>query len=95
MTLPDGILSKITDEQKKKVESAQSMPELLATAKEIGLELTEDVLQGFSGGAEECPNVNAVCRGYEPKCPNVNADCRGYEPKCPNVNAIACGTEAI
>ena len=81
MKLPDGILSRITDEQKKKVESARSMPELLAAAKEIGLELTEDVLQGISGGAEDCPNVNA--------------DCRGYEPKCPNVNANACGTEAI
>ena len=73
MKLPDSILSKITEEQKKKIESARSMAELLTLAKGLGLELSEDVLQDISGGKEECPNVNSSCPGLEPKCPNVNA----------------------
>lgn len=85
--LPDSILGLLSDEQKKSVESARSMPELLSLAKGIGLELPEDVLQGISGGKEGCPNVNAGCPGLEPQCPNVNAGCPGFEPRCPNVNA--------
>lgn len=49
------------------------MAELLTLAKDLGLELSEDVLQDISGGKEECPNVNSSCPGLEPKCPNVNA----------------------
>ena len=39
MNIPEHILSTLTDEQKKKIEAAQSPEELLALAKEAGYEL--------------------------------------------------------
>ena len=40
MTIDESILSKLTDEQKKKAQSAQSPDELLAIVKEAGYELS-------------------------------------------------------
>ena len=42
MNIPENILSTLTDEQKKKVEAAQSPEELLALAKEAGYELSQE-----------------------------------------------------
>jgi hypothetical protein len=39
MNIPENILSSLTDEQKKKIEAAQSPDEILALAKEAGYEL--------------------------------------------------------
>ena len=50
MKISENILSKLTDEQKKKVEAAQSPEELLALAKEAGYELTREQLEAVSGG---------------------------------------------
>ena len=50
MNIPENILSKLTDEQKKKVEAAQSPDELLAIAKEYGHELSFEELDAISGG---------------------------------------------
>ena len=50
MNIPENILSKLTDEQKKKVESAQTPEELLALAKETGYELSPDQLEAVAGG---------------------------------------------
>ena len=41
MNIDESILSKLTDEQKKKVEAAQSPEELLAFAKEAGYQLPQ------------------------------------------------------
>ena len=54
MNIPGNILSKLTDEQKKKVEAVQSPEELLALAKEEGYELPPDALEAVNGGW--CPN---------------------------------------
>ena len=55
MNIPENIL---TDEQKKKVEAVKSPEELSALAKECGIELTVDQLEGVSGGTEKtfCTN---------------------------------------
>jgi len=50
MNIPENILSSLTDEQKKKVESAQSPEEILALAKEAGYELSQEQLESVSGG---------------------------------------------
>ena len=50
MNIDENILSKLTDEQKKKVEAAQSPEELLAVAKEAGYELSPEQLEAISGG---------------------------------------------
>ena len=41
MNIDESILSKLNDEQKKKVEAAQSPEELLAFAKEAGYQLPQ------------------------------------------------------
>jgi hypothetical protein len=50
MKIPDNILNALTDEQKKLVEAAKSPEELLAIVKEVGLELTDEQLEGLAGG---------------------------------------------
>ncbi len=50
MKLNENILSKLTDDQKKKVEAAQTPEELLARAKEAGYELSEEQLNSMAGG---------------------------------------------
>ena len=55
MNIPENILSTLTDEQKKKVEAAKSTEELSALAKECGIELTIDQLEGVSGGLQHAP----------------------------------------
>ena len=55
MNIPEDILSTLTAEQKKKVEAAQSPEELSALAKECGIELTIDQLEGVSGGLQHAP----------------------------------------
>ena len=64
MNIPENILNTLTDEQKKKIEAAQSPEELLALAQEFGYELTDEQLSSLSGGhieycapAIHCSNV--------------------------------------
>ena len=64
MKIPENILSTLTDEQKKKVEAAQSPEELLALAKEAGYEMSPDQLESVAGGW--CVDH---CYGYNPDCP--------------------------
>ena len=51
MNIPENILSTLTDEQKNKIEAAQSPEELLAIAKETGYELSPDQLETVAGGS--------------------------------------------
>ena len=51
MNIPENILSTLTDEQKKKIETARTPEELLAIAKETGYELTPDQLETVAGGS--------------------------------------------
>jgi len=51
MNIDESMLSKLTDEQKKKVEAAQSLDELKVLAKEEGYELSPEQLEAVSGGA--------------------------------------------
>lgn len=50
MNIPESFLSSLTDEQKKKVETAQTPEELLAIAQETGYELSPDQLEAVAGG---------------------------------------------
>jgi hypothetical protein len=50
VNIPENILSTLTDEQKKKLETVQSPEELLAIAKEAGYELSPDQLEAVAGG---------------------------------------------
>ena len=66
MNIDESILSKLTEEQKKKVEAAQSPEELLALAKETAYELTPDQLDAVAGGDSWlCDNksCNDLCHG--------------------------------
>ena len=65
MNIPENVFSKLTEEQKKKVEAAQSPEELLALAKETGYELTQEQLEGVAGGTIWC---RFVC-DTEEQCP--------------------------
>ena len=64
MNIPENILSTLTDEQKKKIEAAQSPEELLALAKETGYELSQEQLEAVSGG-KNCWD----CKSYKDPCP--------------------------
>lgn len=74
MNIPENILLSLTDEQKKKVEAAQSPEELLALAKEEGYELSQDQLEAVAGGKwcfTQCPycthgSCQAECTSYYP-----------------------------
>ena len=65
--IPENILNTLTDEQKKRVEAAQSPEELLALAKEAGYKLSPDQLEAVNGGW--CPDCGGQCIGYDPNCP--------------------------
>ena len=52
MNIDESILSTLTDEQKKKVEAAQTPEELIALAKEAGYDLSPEQLNAVAGG--EC-----------------------------------------
>ena len=64
MNIDESILTKLTDDQKKKVEAAKSPEELLALAKEEGYELSPDQLEGIAGGW-----CSDHCFIYNPRCP--------------------------
>ena len=70
MNIDENIFSKLTDEQKKKVEEAKTPGELLTIAKETGYELSPDQLEAVSGGWSPCSNY---CSDYS--CPTR---CYGY-----------------
>lgn len=66
MNIPDSILSTLTDEQRQKIESAQSPEELLAIAKETGYELSSDQMEAIAGGDDwRCPKASE-CPQYCP-----------------------------
>ena len=74
MNIDESILSKLTDEQKKKVEAAKSPEELLALAKEFGQDLTPEQLESISGGGpcwflcrQACPKHSPFPQGQENK----------------------------
>ena len=53
MKIPGKILSILTNEQKKIIESVRSPEELHAIAKEFGQELTQEQLEAVSGETKE------------------------------------------
>ena len=63
MNLDESILSKLTDEQRKKVKAANSPEELLALAKEYGYELPPEQLEAIAGGW-----CITKCHLYNPDC---------------------------
>ena len=74
MNIPEHILSTLTDEQKKKIEAAQTPEELLALAKEVGYELSPEQLENVAGGKgkwcfDYCPSDTCMddCPLYSPR----------------------------
>ena len=65
MNIDESILSRLTDEQRKKVETARSTEELLALAKEAGFELTQEQMEAVAGGWNPCDGLG--CWAYS-KC---------------------------
>ena len=65
MNIPEHILSTLTDEQKKKIETAKTPEELLSLVKEAGYELTQDQLEDVAGGQIWC---RFVCDTHD-QCP--------------------------
>ena len=55
MNISENILSTLTDELKKKLETAKSPEELIAIAKEAGHELSQNQLEAIAGGwCDDC-----------------------------------------
>ena len=50
MNIPENILCKLDDEQKKRAEAAKNPEEFLTVVKEVGYELSEEQLDSLSGG---------------------------------------------
>ncbi|MBR3533648.1 MAG: hypothetical protein IKP14_05540 [Clostridiales bacterium] len=50
MNIPETILSKLTAEQKAKITSAKSIDEVISIAKDIGIDLTDEMMEGLAGG---------------------------------------------
>ena len=75
MIIDERIFSKLTDEQKMKVEAARSPEELLAIAKEIGYELSDEQLAAVAKGSW-CEDH---CANYLPSF--CKADSASTEPK--------------
>ncbi|MBR2523090.1 MAG: hypothetical protein IKE53_01470 [Clostridiales bacterium] len=50
MNIPENILSKLTDEQKAKVTSANSIEEVISIIKDFGIDLTDEQVEGLAGG---------------------------------------------
>lgn len=64
------LFSNLTDEQKAKAKNCQTTEEFLALAKEEGVELTDEQLEGIAGGIEwSCLSKN--CGGYD-SCLGLN-----------------------
>ena len=57
MNIPENVLNTLTDEQKEKIEAAQSPEDLLAVAKEAGYELSDEQLEDLSGGGWFKPSI--------------------------------------
>ena len=57
MNIPEDVLNKLTDDQKKRIEAAKTPEELLAIAKETGYELTDEQMERISGGIVVPPCV--------------------------------------
>ena len=57
MNIPENIFNNLTEGQKEAIEAARSSEELSALAKECGIELTIDQLEGVSGGGYNIPPV--------------------------------------
>ena len=69
MNIPENILNTLTDEQKKKIETAQTPEELLALAKEAGYELSPEQLESVAGGGWKCDSYVDPCpKDY---CPGI------------------------
>ena len=64
--MKEELLKGLTEEQIAKVKACKSQEELLAIAKEEGVELTEEQLEVVSGGrctsSTKCPNCG--CRSF-------------------------------
>ena len=65
MNIPENILGTLTDEQKKKVEAAQTPEELLAIAKEIGYEMSPDQLEAVAGGNVGWEDPCTFCNNFK------------------------------
>ncbi len=61
MKIPEDVLSKLTDEQKKRIGNAKTPEGFLAIAKEAGYELSEEQVNAMAGGwCLDCPD-NCGC----------------------------------
>ncbi len=74
MNIPENIFNTLTSEQKKKAAEAKNPQELIALAKECGLELTPEQLESVAAGVNFCWGVcNPVC--HEKEC-GTHETCR-------------------
>ena len=53
-------LNNLADDQKAKARTCKSADELAALAKEQGVELTDDQLEGVTGGLNGLPNLPGI-----------------------------------
>ncbi len=61
MNIPVTILNSLTDEQKKRIETAKTPEDFLAIARETGYELSEEQLNAMAGGGWCCDCKDNAC----------------------------------
>jgi hypothetical protein len=68
----EDLLKGLSEEQIAKIKACKTTEEMLAVAKEEGVELTDDQLEAVSGGA--CTETVTPGQGYgtQAKCPKCN-----------------------
>ena len=65
MNIQESIYKKIPEEYRDKVKAAKTPEELLAFAKEAGLEVSLDQLKHVCGGEVQCCNEGSSCPDYD------------------------------
>ena len=71
--MKDELLKGLTQEQMAKAKKCKNSEELLALAKEEGIELTDEQLEAVSGGCSSSGHGKEWCRGHVcPKCGSTN-----------------------
>jgi hypothetical protein len=80
------LLKGLTDEQIAKLKTCQSQEEMLALAKEEGIELTDEQLEAVSGGCSMPEPKPEVC----PQCGKSEYDEKTYTDGIYSITSYTC-----
>lgn len=88
----EGLLKGLSEEQIAKIKACKNAEEMLAVAKEEGIELNDDQLAAVSGGS--CSGTSTKLREGKVVCPYCHAaasSCNFSGPRLVNYRCGKCG----